>query len=101
MQQGSVIIAYDNWKCMKRLTKPLVLNWGSFLCGAKFQVFIDNKSLKYIFTKQDLNLRQTRWWEFIKDDDFSSAYHPGKANVVFNELSWNPLGQLTSMMATQ
>jgi hypothetical protein len=43
--------------------------------------------LKYIFTLPDLNLRQRRWLELIKDYDLGINYHPGKANVVANTLS--------------
>jgi hypothetical protein len=43
--------------------------------------------LKYIFTQPDLNLRQWRWLEFIKDYDLGINYHPGKANVVADALS--------------
>ncbi|WMV30055.1 hypothetical protein MTR67_023441, partial [Solanum verrucosum] len=39
-------------------------------------------SLQYVFTQKDLNLRQRRWLEFLKDYDMSVHYHPGKANVV-------------------
>jgi hypothetical protein len=35
----------------------------------------------------DLNLRQRRWLELIKDYDLGINYHPGKANVVANALS--------------
>ncbi|WMV18846.1 hypothetical protein MTR67_012231, partial [Solanum verrucosum] len=39
-------------------------------------------NLQYVFTQKDLNLRQRRWLEFLKDYDMSVHYHPGKANVV-------------------
>nr|GFB43583.1 IPP transferase [Tanacetum cinerariifolium] len=41
----------------------------------------DHKSLKYIFTQQELNIRQRRWLELLKDYDTNIQYHPGKANV--------------------
>jgi hypothetical protein len=44
-------------------------------------------SLKYIFTQNDLNLRQRRWLELIKDYDIEINYHPRKANVVVDALS--------------
>ena len=50
-------------------------------------VFTDHKSLKYIFTQPDLNMRQRRWLELIKDYDLQIYYHPGKANVVADALS--------------
>jgi hypothetical protein len=43
--------------------------------------------LKYIFTQSNLNLRQRRWLELIKNYDLGINYHPGKANVVANALS--------------
>jgi hypothetical protein len=43
--------------------------------------------LKYIFTQKDLNLRQRRWLELIKDYDLEIHYHPGKANLVTDALS--------------
>ena len=55
--------------------------------GARFKVYIDHKSLKYVFTQRDLNLRQRRWVEYLKDYDFELAYHLGKANVVVDALS--------------
>ena len=48
---------------------------------------MDHKSLKYIFTQKELNLRQRRWLELIKDYDMKLHYHPGKANVVADALS--------------
>jgi hypothetical protein len=48
---------------------------------------MDHKSLKYIFTQPDLNMRQRRWLELIKDYGLEVHYHPGKTNVVVDELS--------------
>ncbi|KAL1215289.1 hypothetical protein V5N11_016082 [Cardamine amara subsp. amara] len=61
--------------------------WRSYLYGEKVQVFTDHKSLKYIFTQPELNLRQRRWMEFVADYDLEIAYHPGKANLVADTLS--------------
>lgn len=51
------------------------------------KIFIDHKSLKYIFSQKELNLRQRRWMEVIKDYDCTINYHAGKANVVADALS--------------
>jgi hypothetical protein len=50
-------------------------------------IYTDHKSLKYIFTRLDLNMRQRRWLELIKDHELEVHYHPGKANVVADALS--------------
>jgi hypothetical protein len=42
--------------------------------------------LKYIFTQNDLNLRQQRWLELIKDYDLEIHNQPRKANVVADAL---------------
>jgi hypothetical protein len=55
--------------------------------GTHCNIFTDHKSLKYIFTQADLNMRQRRWLELIKDYDLEVHYHPGKANVVAYALS--------------
>ena len=61
--------------------------WRHYLYGEQFEVFSDHKSLKYIFTQRDLNMRQRRWMEFLEDYDFTLHYNPGKANVVDDALS--------------
>ncbi|KAL0291840.1 UNVERIFIED_CONTAM: Transposon Ty3-G Gag-Pol polyprotein [Sesamum radiatum] len=61
--------------------------WRHYLYGEKFQIFTDHKSLKYILTQKELNLRQRRWIELLKDYDCTIDYHPGKANVVADALS--------------
>ncbi|KAK1618870.1 hypothetical protein QYE76_024387 [Lolium multiflorum] len=61
--------------------------WRHYLMGKHCDVFTDHKSLKYIFTQKELNMRQRRWLELIKDYDMNLQYHPGKANVVADALS--------------
>jgi hypothetical protein len=61
--------------------------WRHHLMGTKCNIYTDHKSLKYIFTQEDLNMRQRRWLELIKDYDIEVYYHPGKANVVADALS--------------
>jgi hypothetical protein len=58
-----------------------------YLMGKRCELYTDHKSLKYIFTQSNLNLRQRRWLELIKDYDLGINYHPGKANVVADALS--------------
>ena len=61
--------------------------WRHYLYGERCDIYTDHKSLKYIFTQKDLNMRQRRWLELIKDYDCTISYHPGKANVVADALS--------------
>jgi hypothetical protein len=61
--------------------------WRHHLMGAKCNIYTNHKSLKYIFTQADLNMRQRHWLELIKDYDLEVHYHPGKANVVADALS--------------
>ncbi|KAL0549087.1 hypothetical protein IC582_013567 [Cucumis melo] len=61
--------------------------WRHYLYGEKIQIFTDHKSLKYFFTQKELNMRQRRWLQLVKDYDCEILYHPGKANVVADALS--------------
>jgi hypothetical protein len=61
--------------------------WRHYLMGTHCNIFTDHKSLNYIFTQADLNMRRRRWLELIKDYDLEVHYHPEKANVVANALS--------------
>jgi hypothetical protein len=61
--------------------------WRHYMIGNKCKIFTDHKSMKYIFTQKELNLRQIRWLELVKDYDLEIQYHPGKANVVADALS--------------
>ena len=73
--------------------------WRHYLYGEHFEVFSDHKSLKYIFTQRDLNMRQRRWMEYLEDYDFTLYYHLGKSNVVADVLSrksWRVLASIAS-----
>src|SRR6266508_3796510 len=61
--------------------------WRHYLLGNVCHVYTDHKSLKYIFIQSELNMRQRRWLELIKDYDLEVHCHHGKANVVANALS--------------
>ncbi|WVZ76335.1 hypothetical protein U9M48_024318 [Paspalum notatum var. saurae] len=61
--------------------------WRHYLLGNTCHIYTDHKSLKYILTQPELNMRQRRWLEPIKDYDLEIHYHPGKANVVADALS--------------
>ena len=64
-------------------------------------MFSDHKSLKYIFTQQDLNMRQLKWVEYLADYHFTLHYHPGKANVVADALSRKSRGVLASVASRE
>ncbi|WVZ75123.1 LOW QUALITY PROTEIN: hypothetical protein U9M48_023210 [Paspalum notatum var. saurae] len=73
---------------MNGITSLMIWNWPQhYLISNKCELYTDHKSLKYVFTQPDLNLRQRRWLELIKDYDLDIHYHPGKANVVADALS--------------
>ena len=75
--------------------------WRHYLYGEQFEVFSDHKSLKYIFTQRDLNMRQRRWMEFLEDYDFTLHYNLGKANVVADALSRKSQGVLASIASRE
>ena len=68
--------------------------WRHYLYGVHIDVFTDYKSLQYMFTQRELNLRQRRWLELLKDYNMSVLYHPGKANIVANALSRLSIGSV-------
>lgn len=98
MQHGKVI-AYAS-----RQLKPYELNyqthdlklaaiifalkiWKHYLYGEKFEIYMDHKSLKYLFSQKELTMRQRWWMELLKDYNYKFLYHPGKANKVANAFS--------------
>ena len=75
--------------------------WRHYLYGGTCQIFTDHKSLKYLFTQKELNLRQRRWMELLKDYDCTIDYHPGKENVVVDALSRKSTGSFAYMQTRQ
>jgi hypothetical protein len=61
--------------------------WRHDLMGKRCELYTDHKSLKYISTQLNLNLRQIRWLELIKDYDLGIYYHPGKENMLADAMS--------------
>ena len=61
--------------------------WRHYLIGNRCEVYSDHKSLKYLFIQPDLNLRQRKWLELIKDYDLGIRYHPDKTNIVADAIS--------------
>ncbi|WVZ97636.1 hypothetical protein U9M48_043153, partial [Paspalum notatum var. saurae] len=61
--------------------------WRHYLLGNTCHIYTHHKSLKYVLTQPELNMRQRWWLELIKDYDLEIHYHPGKANVVADALS--------------
>ncbi|XP_075485331.1 uncharacterized protein LOC142525043 [Primulina tabacum] len=61
--------------------------WRHYLFGEQFVIYSDHKSLKYMFSQSDLNMKQRRWMDLLKDYDCEIQYHPGKVNVIADALS--------------
>ena len=75
--------------------------WRHYLYWRTFEIFTDHKSLKYIFTQKELNMRQRRWIELLKDYDCTIRYHPGKANIVVDALSRKSISFMATLVVKQ
>ena len=78
-----------------------IKTWRHHLYGEPCMIHTDHKSLKYLFTQKELNLRQKRRLELINDYDCFIEYHLGNANVVADALSRKSSRQLACMPTTQ
>ena len=67
--------------------------WKHYLYWVHVNVFTDHKSLQYVFTQREFNLRQKRWLELLKDYDMCILYHPCKDDVVIDALNWLFIGR--------
>ena len=102
LMQNDMVIAYDeeNYPTHDLELAAVVFAlkiWRHYLYGVHCRIFTDHKSLQYIFTQKELNLRQRRWLKLIKDYDCTIEYHLGKANVVADALSRLPESSLSQM----
>lgn len=61
--------------------------WQHYLLGHTFELVTDHKSLKWIFTQLELNMRQRRWVEFLQEFSFEIMFRPGKENQAADALS--------------
>ncbi|GJW25286.1 putative reverse transcriptase domain-containing protein [Tanacetum coccineum] len=73
--------------------------WRHYLYGTRYTVFTDHKSLQHILDQKELNMRQRRWLELLRDYDCDIRYHPGKANVVADALSRKERSRLLRVRA--
>ena len=71
--------------------------WRHYLLGKKFTLSTDHRSLKWILTQPDLNMRQRRWIEVLAEYDFDIKYTKGKDNQVADALSRKALALAISM----
>ena len=73
--------------------------WQHYLYGETFQIFTDHKRLKYLLSQKELNMRQRRWLELLKDYDSTIEYHQRKENVVADALSRKVSGRVANLLA--
>ncbi|XP_037480771.1 uncharacterized protein LOC119358225 [Triticum dicoccoides] len=64
--------------------------WRHYLYGERCEIYTDHKSLKYIFTQKELNMRQRRWLELLKDYDININYHPGSGKKLNFSTAYHP-----------
>ena len=75
--------------------------WRHYLYGVHCKVYTDHKSLKYIFTQKEINMRHRRWLELLVDYDLDIQYHPRKVNQVADALSRKNRASINCVITTQ
>jgi hypothetical protein len=58
-----------------------------YLMGKRFELRTYHNDLKYLFYQGTLNVRKTRWLEFLSEYDFDINHIKGKENKVVDALS--------------
>jgi hypothetical protein len=99
LSQNGFVICYESRKLKEHegnyATHDLELaaivhalrKWRHYLIGKRFELRTDHNSLKYLFYQPSLNVRQSRWLEFLSEYDFDINHIKGKENKVVDALS--------------
>jgi len=74
--------------------------WIHYLFRETIEIYTYHKSLKYIFMQKELNMRQRRWLELIKDYNCYILYHLGKTNVIADTLSRKSRSEVLNSLST-
>jgi hypothetical protein len=99
LTQNGFIICYESKKLKEHerhyathdLEFPAIVHalrkWIHYLVGKIFELRIDHNGLKYLFDQPTLNARQSRWLEFLSENDFDIKNINGKENKVADALN--------------
>ena len=107
IKQHGKVIAYANRKLevnernypthdleLAAMVFPLKIR-RRYLYGVHVDFFTDYKSLQYVFTQKELNIKQRRWLELLKEYDMSVLPYPDKCNVVVDTVSRMTMGTIS------
>jgi hypothetical protein len=99
LSQNGVVICYESRKLKDHernyathdfeLTTivHVLIKWRNYLMGKRFELRTDHNGLKYLFDQPNLNSRERRWLEFLREYEFDIKHIKGKENKVANALS--------------
>ena len=78
--------------------KDALEHWRHYLLAARFDIYSDHESLKYLQTQKDLKGKMLRWLDFMQQFDFGDIkYLPGAKNPVGDALSRPPIRELACL----
>ncbi|KAA3472928.1 integrase [Gossypium australe] len=98
-KSGKEFVAYSNVSYVGLGCVLMQDGKRHYLYSERCIICNDHKSLKYLLTQKELNLRQYRWIELLKDYDCTIEYHPSKVNMVADALSRRVMSDLRAMFA--